>query len=70
MTQTNLDVNQISLIEEENRAYICDLDTCDWYADIIYYLQHMIAPSHLTNNEKRTLKLHALRFLIISGEIW
>ena len=38
MTHANLDANQINLIEEENRAYICDLDTCDWYDDIIYYL--------------------------------
>ena len=70
MTQANLDANKINLIEEENGAYICDLDTCDWYVDIIYYLQHMIAPPHMRKNEERTIKLHALMFVIISGELW
>ena len=45
------------MAEEENRAYICDLDTCDWY-------------TNMTDSEKSTMKLHALRFFIISGEIW
>ena len=70
MTETNLDANQINFIEEENRAYICDMDNCKWYADVIYYLQHMVSPPHLSNNEKRTVKLHALRFVIISGKLW
>ena len=51
MAQANLDANQINLTKEENRAYICDLDTCDWYADIIYYLNHMIAPPHMIDSE-------------------
>ena len=29
----------------------------------------MIAPPHMTNSEKRTVKLHALRFFIISVEL-
>ena len=30
----------------------------------------MVSPPRLTDNEKRTVKLHALRFVIISGELW
>ena len=30
----------------------------------------MVSPPHLTDNEKRIVKLHALRFVIISGELW
>ena len=70
MAETNLDANQINLTEEENRAYICDMDNCKWYADVIYYLQHMASPPHLSNNEKRTVKLHALKFVIINGKLW
>ena len=70
MAEANLDANQINLTEEKSRAYICDIDSCKWYADVIYYLQHMVSPHHLSNNEKRTMKLHALRFVIISGKLW
>ena len=50
MAEANLDANQINFIEEERRAYICDMDTCEWYADVIYYLQHMVSPPRLTDS--------------------
>ena len=28
MGETNLDANQINFTEEENRVYICDMDSC------------------------------------------
>ena len=46
------------------------MDSCKWYANVIYYLQYMVSPPHLSNNEKRNMKLHALKFVIISGNLW
>ena len=57
MTQANLDANQINFVEEKSLPYMCRMDMCDWYYDVIYYLQHMVSPPHLRDNEKRILKL-------------
>ena len=57
-------------MEEEGKAYICDLDTCDWYVDVIDYLKIMVSPPHMIENEKRTVKLYTIRFFIIGGELW
>lgn len=34
--QSNLDSIQINVVEEEHRAYICDMDGCEWYGNVIY----------------------------------
>lgn len=44
-----------------------DMGNYDWYNNFIYYLQHLEASSHLTNNEKRSLKLHGIRYIIVNG---
>ena len=46
------------------------MDHCEWYANVIHYLQHMEAPSHLTENEKRSAKLQAIRYIIVKGNLW
>lgn len=46
------------------------MDDCNWYRNVIYYLQYMEAPSHLTDNEKRSVKLQAIKYIIVSGSLW
>lgn len=70
MTQENLDANQINQVEEEQRSYTCDMDLCDWYVNIIYYLQKMKCRLRLNENAKRTLKLHAIKYATILNKIW
>ena len=48
----------------------CDMSHCEWYANISYYLQHIEAPSHLIENEKRSTKLQAIRYIIVKGSLW
>ena len=52
------------------RDNLCDMDTSDWYEDVIYYLQNMKSPKKLTDNQKRSLKLHAIRYVIVQGQLW
>lgn len=70
MAQSNLDANQINMQDQEFTFETCDMDQCDWYKDVIHYLQHMQAPSHLTDNEKRTIKLHSVRYIVVNGTLW
>lgn len=46
------------------------MDHCEWYTNVIYYFQHMEAPSHLTKNEKRSTKLQAIRYIIVKNNLW
>ena len=48
----------------------CDMSHCEWYANIIHYLQHIEVLSHLTENEKRSTKLQAIRYIIVKGSLW
>ena len=58
------------MITYDLRFDSCDMGQCEWYANVIYYLQHMEAPSHLTKNEKRSTKFQAIRYVIIKGILW
>jgi len=57
MAESNLDANQINLVIENLKYNLCDMDHYEWYTNVIYYLQHMEDPSHLTENVKRNIKL-------------
>ena len=70
MAQSNLDVNQVNAVANDLRSYLCDMDHCEWYTNVIYYLQHMEAPSHLTKNEKRSTKLQAIKYIIVENNLW
>ena len=70
MAQANLDANQINAQDQNLSLSTCDMENCDWYKDIIYYLHHMQSPPHLTENEKRTIKLHSVRYIIVNGILW
>ena len=47
MAESNLDANQINVVDDDLRPNLCDMDHCDWYTNVIYYLQHMETPPHL-----------------------
>ena len=70
MDQSNLDANQINVVNEDDRSYTCDMDDYESYINVLYYLKHMEAPSHLNDNEMRFVNLQAIRFIIISGNLW
>ena len=70
MAQENLDVNQINARDQDLSLSTCHMENCDWYKDVIYYLQHMQSPPHLIENEKRTIKLHLVRYIIVNGVLW
>lgn len=70
MAEKNLEANQINQVEHENVAPICDMQACGWYKRIVEYLQAMQCPEGMPHNEKRTLKLQEIRYVIIDGELW
>ena len=67
MTEANLDANQINQLDDHNVDTFCDMEFLELYKDIIYYLQNMRSPPGLTNNQKRSLKLYAIRYVIVQG---
>jgi hypothetical protein len=70
MAQSNLEANQINLQEEENRSLICDMEHSEWYKDVIYYLHNIRCLDSLSKDEKRILKLHSIKYIIIVGKLW
>lgn len=46
------------------------MDHYEWYTNVIHYLQHMEAPSHLAENEKRCTKLQSIRYIIVKNKLW
>ena len=70
MAQSNLDANQINTVIDDFKSDSCDMSHCEWYINVIHYLQHIEAPPHLTKNEKRSMKLQAIRYIIVKGSLW
>ena len=50
MTEANLEENQVNQIDDNCSDNVCDMDTSDWYRDVVYYLQNMKSPPKLANN--------------------
>ena len=67
MIEANRDANQIIQLDDNCREYFCDMGISDWYKDVIYYLQTMKSPPELNDNQRRSLKLHAIRYVIVQG---
>ena len=65
MAKSNLDANQINVVLDDLRSDLCDMDHCDWYTNVIYYLEHMEAPPHFPKNEKRITKKQAIKYIIV-----
>ena len=57
MTEENLEANQINQLDDNFKEDLYDMDTSNWYKDVIYCLQTMKSPSELIDNQKRSLKL-------------
>ena len=65
MIEANLEANHINRFDDHSVDVFCDMDSLDWYKDIIYYLQNMKSPPRLIDNKKRALKLQATRYVIV-----
>ena len=50
MIEANLEDNKSDQLDDHCRDDSCDMDTSDWYKDVIYYLKSMESPLGLTNN--------------------
>lgn len=49
---------------------MCDMQACGWYMRIMEYLKTMQCLKGMPNNEKRILKLQAIKYIIIDNELW
>ena len=70
MAQSNLDTNKVNMVIDDLSSGSCDMSHCEWYANVIHYLQHIEVPSHLIESEKRSTKLQAIRYIIVKGSLW
>ena len=52
MVEANLEANQMNQLDGAGIDGVCDMDTYDWYKDIIFYLQYMKAPKRLSDFRK------------------
>lgn len=46
------------------------MDTSNQYKDVIYYLQNLKSLLELIDSQKRSLKLQAIRYVIVQGQLW
>jgi hypothetical protein len=46
------------------------LSTYPWYADLIFVLHHLQAPLGLTKTKARFLKLKAMKYCILNGNLY
>ena len=65
MIEANLELNQINQLDDHNVDTFCDMEFSEWYKDIVYYLQNMVSPPKLIDNQRRSLKLQAIRYVIV-----
>ena len=70
MAETNLEANQINQLDVYPRDESCDMDDCGWYQGVIYYLRNLRTPPELTESQKRSLKLQAIKYIIIRGKLY
>lgn len=68
MTESNLEATQINRIELEEAQIIIEM--CPWYKNVAYYLKRMKYPKELNDSQKRTLKLHASRHILLKGDLY
>ena len=46
------------------------IEMCPWYTNIVYYLQHSKCRDDLNENQKRTTKLQAAKYVLIQGDLY
>ena len=66
MTKSNLEAVQ-SQINDDHKVSI---EMCPWYTNIVYYLQHSKCRDDLNENQKRTTKLQAAKYVLIQGDLY
>lgn len=55
-------------IREGEKEQLCtttiELEEDEWYTNIVYYLRNLLAPPHLTDHKRRSLRLKASKFCL------
>ena len=62
MAESNLEAVQVNRVDGDQNVSI---EMCPWYSDIVYYLQHTKCRDNLNENQKRTIKLQAAKYVLI-----
>ena len=70
MAEANLDASRINTMIDDLKLGLCDMDHCEWYTNIIHYLQYMEDPPHLNENEKISTKLEVIKYVIVQNDLW
>jgi hypothetical protein len=69
-----LDINCIATIDEQGEKATLHVkevfSNSPWYIDLIFFLHHLQAPPGLTKTKARFLKLKALKYCILNGNIY
>ena len=64
MIEENLDLVQTNQTETNDQA-ITSIERQPYYADIVFFLKNAKCPDHLSENQKRSMKLQTLRYILI-----
>ena len=68
-----LDINFLAVVDEQGEMATPSVrevfPNSPWYADLIFVLQNLQAPPGLTKTKARFLKLKALKFYILEGNL-
>ena len=69
-----LDINFLAALDEQEEQttpqVTNDFATSPWYAYLIFVLHHLQAPPGLTKTKARFLKLKAMKFCILDGNLY
>jgi hypothetical protein len=69
-----LDINFLDVADEQGEMATPNVRevflNSPWYADLIFVLQNLQAPPGLTKTKARFLKLKALKFCILEGNLY
>ena len=67
MAESNLEAVQVNQVDGNQNVSI---EMCPWYSDIVYYFQHTKCRDELSENQKRTIKLQAAKYVLIQGDLY
>ncbi|XP_057837604.1 uncharacterized protein LOC131047836 [Cryptomeria japonica] len=68
MTGADSEEFQINEVGFEEASF--NIEHTARYTNVAYYLKHMKCPDNMTDNQKRTLKLKSLKYVIINGDLY
>ena len=64
-----LDINEFDVIVPAAKI-LEKISSSAWYSDIVSYLLTLKCPKDLNSSEARTLKLHAVKYCIVDGQLY